>query len=77
MAQLLVREVPEDVVAALERRAKTNGRSTEAEHLAILIGSLGPASDDFWNEAAKLRATLKGRKFTDSVKLIRQGRDSE
>lgn len=75
MAQFLVRDVPEEVAAELKRRAKKNGRSAEAEHRAILLAALKPGSDDFWTEAAKLRAALKGRKFTDSTKLIRQDRD--
>lgn len=36
MAQLLVRDVDEDLVAALKRRAASHGRSAEAEHRAIL-----------------------------------------
>jgi antitoxin FitA len=76
MAQLLVRDVPEDVAAELKRRAKKHGRSAEAEHRAILLNALKPKGDDFWAEAAKLRAELKGRKFTDSAKLIRRDRDS-
>jgi plasmid stability protein len=75
MAQFLVRDVPEDVAAELKRRAKKHGRSAEAEHRAILLEALKPASDDFWQAAEKLRAELKGRKFTDSTKFIRQDRD--
>ena len=36
MAQLLVRDVDEDLVAALKRRAASHGRSAEAEHRVIL-----------------------------------------
>ena len=75
MTQLLVRDVPENVAAELKRRAKKHGRSAEAEHRAILLEALKPASDDFWQAAEKLRTELKGRKFTNSAKLIRQDRD--
>lgn len=75
MTQLLVRDVPENIAAELKRRAKKHGRSAEAEHRAILLEALKPASDDFWQAAEKLRIELKGRKFTDSAKLIRQDRD--
>lgn len=75
MTQLLVRDVPENIAAELKRRAKKHGRSAEAEHRAILLEALKPASDDFWLAAEKLRIELKGRKFTDSAKLIRQDRD--
>ena len=76
MAQFLVRDVPEDVAATLKKRAKKNGRSTEAEHRAILVEALKPKQGNFWEEAARLRDQLKGRKLTDSAKLIRQDRDS-
>lgn len=36
MAQLLVRNLDDDVVRALKERAAKNGRSAEAEHRAIL-----------------------------------------
>ena len=38
--QLLVREVDEELVKALKKRAVANGRSTEAEHRMILELSL-------------------------------------
>ena len=41
--QLLVREVDEELVKALKKRAVANGRSTEAEHRMILEKALrGP-----------------------------------
>jgi plasmid stability protein len=40
MAQLIVRNIGEDVVRALKRRAARNGRSAEAEHRDILRGVL-------------------------------------
>lgn len=36
MGQLLVRDLDDDVIRRLKRRAAANGRSTEAEHRAIL-----------------------------------------
>lgn len=36
MAQLLVRELDQDLVDALKRRAASRGRSAEAEHREIL-----------------------------------------
>lgn len=36
MAQLIVRNLEDDLVAALKRRAARHGRSAEAEHRAIL-----------------------------------------
>ena len=78
MAQFLIRDVPENVAAAVKRRAKKNGRSTEAELRAILAETVKPKAADFLKEAKKLREELrtKGYSFADSSVLIRQDRDS-
>ena len=75
MPQLLVRDVPHDVVEALKRRAAGHGRSAEAEHRLILEEALCAGRAGFWQRAAKLRAETRGRKLTDSTDLIRQDRD--
>jgi plasmid stability protein len=75
MAQLLVRNLPDDVVAALKRRAAAKGRSVEAEHRAILEESLGRAAEDFWARAERLRAETVGRSTEDSTDIIRAYRD--
>jgi plasmid stability protein len=40
MRQLIVRNVPPELVARLKRRAVEHGRSAEAEHRAILTQAL-------------------------------------
>jgi plasmid stability protein len=40
MAQLIVRNLPEDVVESLKKRAASHNRSAEAEHREILIDAL-------------------------------------
>lgn len=57
MAQLLVRNVEEEVVAWLKARAAANGRSVEAEHRAILRDALAATpSPDPWAEFERLAA---------------------
>ena len=75
MPQLLVRDVPQDVVAALKRRAAEHGRSAEAEHRIILEEALHPGRAGFWQRAAALREETRGRISVPSEKLIRQDRD--
>jgi antitoxin FitA len=75
MPQLLVRDVPQDVVEALKRRAAEHGRSAEAEHRVILEETLRAGRSGFWERAAKLREELGDRILTDSTELIRQDRD--
>ena len=61
MAQLTVRNLDDDTVAALKARAAENGRSAEAEHRQILRSTLlkGTApKEDFFTAAARLRARL-------------------
>ncbi len=76
MPQLLVRDVPRDIVDELKHRAARNGRSAEAEHRAILEDTLKPGREDFWERAAKLREATRGRITGDSTDIIRADRDS-
>ncbi len=77
MAQFLIRDVPEPVAAALKKRAKQNGRSTEAELREIITETVKPKAGDFWAEADRLRKELsdRGLKFSNSADLIREERD--
>jgi plasmid stability protein len=76
MGSLLVRDVPDDVVARLKERARANGRSAEAEHREILRRAL--FADDgarFEELAAQLRALTAGRRQTPAEDLLREMRD--
>ncbi|MGE3978308.1 MAG: hypothetical protein AB7F94_12055 [Nitrospira sp.] len=77
MAQVLVRNLKDTVVARLKKRAKTQGRSLQAEVKTILEEAAKEGSADFWKEAERIRERLKrsGRKFSDSAELIREDRD--
>lgn len=48
MGQLIVHDLDDDVVRALEARARANGRTAEAEHRAILLAALS-ADASFWD----------------------------
>ena len=79
MAQLLVRNVSDEVVQALKARAASHGRSVEAEHRVLLEQTL--AADhrervEAWLKTMEpLHERLKGRVFTPSEVLIRESRD--
>ena len=79
MAQLLVRNVSEDVVQALKARAAAHGRSVEAEHRALLEAAIDADRvrrvEEFKVKAEALRRRLEGRTFTPSEVLIRESRD--
>lgn len=76
MAQLLIRDVPEALIRALEERAAANGRSAEAEHRLILQDALGSGHYEFRKRAGRLRAQTAGRITGESAELIRDDRDS-
>ena len=73
MPHLTVRNVSEEPVAALKRRAAANGRSVEAEHRALLREAMLDANEEFVARAAALRRRL--RSPVDSTETIRTHRD--
>lgn len=68
MAQVLVRQIPDETVARLKERAARHGRSLEAELRAILETAVGDPRD----ELRKLRDALAGKRFPDSSDLVRE-----
>lgn len=78
MGQLLVRNVPDDAIAALKLRAAGNGRSMEGE-LREMVKSLTlvrPRLSDFLAEADRLRIETIGRGGTSSEEILREERDA-
>lgn len=77
MAQILVRDLNEEVVKRLKKRAKQDGRSLQSEVKFILEqAALEPKMD---TETARkiseaFRQRFKGREFPDTVELIREDR---
>jgi plasmid stability protein len=73
---LHVRNLDDDLIARLKRRAARHGRSAEAEHREILRQALAaevePAFEDL---AAQLRRLTSRRRQTPSEVLQREGRE--
>jgi plasmid stability protein len=77
MAQLLVRDLDDVVVERLKKRAKREGHSLQAEVKALLEQAANAPVVDMKTAralVAQLRRKFRGRKFPDSVKLIREDR---
>ncbi len=77
MAQVLVRNLDEQVVAALRRKAELHGHSLEQE-LRIALTSAARLSPE---ERVALTRRIRGMtpanvRQTDSTELIREDRDS-
>ena len=72
---LHVRNLDEELIARLKRRAARHGRSAEAEHREILRQALAQEEDpSFEKLATELRKLTKARKQTPSEVLLREGR---
>jgi plasmid stability protein len=73
---LHVRNLDDDLIARLKRRAARHGRSAEAEHREILRQALAAEVEPaFQDLAAQLRELTKRRKQTPSEVLQREGRN--
>jgi plasmid stability protein len=76
MAQLIVRNIDDELVARLKVRAAEHGRSAEAEHREILRQALAQEPRRSFRElAAQVRAMTADRGHTPSEILLREGRD--
>jgi len=73
---LHVRNLDEEIVTLLKRRAVANKRSMEAEHRAILREVLKPNTGKTFEElSAELRAKTADRMHTPSEVLLRRSRE--
>ena len=79
MSQILVRRISPRTVNRLKKRAAASGRSLQSEVKSILDRAaeqktpLSPTAA--LALADRVRALFKGRKFSDSTKLVREDRD--
>jgi plasmid stability protein len=75
VADVLVRDVPEKVLARLKQRAAARGHSLQAELQELLLNGSGAGLEAAVRMAARLRKSLSGRKHSDSGELQREDRD--
>jgi antitoxin FitA len=76
VGNLHVRNLEDDLVTRLKRRAARHGRSAEAEHREILRQALtADVEPSFDTLAADLRKLTSKRRQTPSEVLLREGRD--
>ena len=75
MAQVLIRNLDDEVVRRLKERAAAKGHSLEQELRTILAGAARLNEEEFLRRAEELRAQQGDRSQTDSAVLIREDRD--
>ena len=74
MGQVLVRNLPAEVVKKLKSRAKQHRRSLQEELKDILEQAAEHNVKDIQANIARVRKLFAGRKFSDSSDLIRRDR---
>jgi plasmid stability protein len=75
MAQILVRNLSDEVVERLKRRAAGQGRSLQAEVKGILEQAASIDAEEARQLASRVRRRFGDREFSDSTDLVREGRN--
>ena len=75
MPDILVRDLDSHTIEQLKLSAKQHGRSLQGEVKAILEETVPMTMSEFRAVTEKWQKRLKGRKFSDSAKLIREDRE--
>jgi plasmid stability protein len=74
MAQLLVRNIDEQVVHRLKDRARRHDRSLQSEARIILSQAVGLGFEEAREVVRSWQKRLSGRKFPDTVQMVREDR---
>jgi antitoxin FitA len=75
MAQVIVRNLPDEVVIRLKARAIEHKRSLEQELREILSEAARPSREEILADFDRIRAMTPKVPQTDSAELIREERD--
>lgn len=76
MANLLIRNLDDDVLKQLKAAAKAHGRSLQAEIHEVLRNACARRLAETRRLSARWLERLRGSTQTDSARLIRQDRDT-
>jgi len=76
MANVLIRNIPEEVLDRLKNVAKSHKRSLQQELRVVLEKTVDQSSPDIFQKALDLRRKLRKKavRFTDSARLLREDR---
>jgi plasmid stability protein len=73
---LLIRDLSNATITKLKRRAAENGRSLQSEVKELLERSAQEMTNaELYKRAVQFSKRFKGRRFTDSVDLLRGDRE--
>lgn len=76
MANVLLRDIPGEVLNRLKNMAKAHNRSLQQELRVVLENTAGQILPDVFQKASELRKELRKKavRFADSAKLLREDR---
>jgi plasmid stability protein len=76
MANVLIRNIPEEVLDRFKNMAKSHKRSLQQELRVVLEKTVDQSSPDIFQKALDLRRKLRKKtlRFTDSARLLREDR---
>ena len=76
MANILIRNVPDEVLNMIKNVAKRRNRSLQQELREALETMASQSSPDIFRKAAELKEKLRKKsvRFTDSAELLREDR---
>jgi len=76
MVNVLIRNIPEEVLDRLKNVAKSHKRSLQQELRVVLEKTADQSSPDIFQKALNLRRKLRKKavRFTDGAKLLREDR---
>ena len=75
MAQVLIRNIPDEVIAAHRKRAKAHGLSLEQELRNVIERAAPYTPEERLAVALRLQSQTPSGPQSDPVKLIREDRD--
>jgi len=75
MAQILVRDLGDEVVESLKNRARQEGRSLQSQAKLILEQASVVDMETMRRRLDEFRKRFGGRRFSDSAEMIREDRD--
>lgn len=76
MANVLIRNIPEEVLDRFKNMAKNHRRSLQQELRVVLEKTVDQSSPDIFQKTSDLRRKLRKKaiRFTDSARLLREDR---
>jgi plasmid stability protein len=76
MANVLIRNIPDEVLDRFKNMARSHKRSLQQELREVLENTVNRSTGDIYQKALELRKKLREKttRFTDSAKLLREDR---